>query len=392
MIYLDNNATTQPLPEVVEAVLPFLSERYANPSSTHPFGQKVRHAIECARGQVAGLVGAPAKEVIFTSGGTESINLAIRGLLAGNRGGRHVVTTQVEHAAVLEVMRCLEQEDYHVDYVGVDGDGRIDEAAWQSALTHQTALASLIHANNETGVISDVARLCAMAAERGVPVHLDAVQSAGKLAMEVSKWPVALVSLSAHKFHGAKGVGALYLRTPTRLAPLIVGGGQERELRGGTENVAGIVGMGAAAEVAAKELADVAERVGAMRDRLERGLVLAVPGAVINGEKADRIATTTNISFPSVDAQALLILLAEAGIQASSGAACSSGSVTPSHVLQAMGLEEGTLRGAIRFSLSRLNTMAEIDQVVEIVPKLLARCPRAAPTASAGKARVRERV
>lgn len=373
LIYFDNNATTRPLPEVVDAMLPMLREEYANPSSVHRFGQAVRHRVECAREKVAQLIGASPREIIFTSGGTESINLAIRGTLRMHPQRRHVITTAVEHSAVLRVMEQLEAEGYTVDFIGVDSDGRLDEAAWEAGLTDRTALATLIHANNETGVIFDVARLAAVAAGRGVPVHVDAAQSIGKLPIDVTSWPVQLVSIAAHKFHGPKGVGALYVRRKARLAPLIVGGGQERQMRGGTENVAGIVGMGVAAEAAMRDGAEVARTVGGLRDALESELLARVSLANVIGGGAERIYNTSNISFEGLEAEAMLILLSEAGICASSGAACSSGSLEPSHVLKAMSIEERIAHGAIRFSLSRFNTQAEVDRAVEIVPRLLFR-------------------
>lgn len=373
MIYFDNNATTQPLPEVIDAMLTVLKEAYANPSSVHRFGQSVRHRVECAREQVAKAIGALPKEIVFTSGGTESINLAIRGVLGMDPQRRHVVTTAVEHSAALRVTQQLEAEGYTVDYVGVDREGQLDEAEWEAKLTDRTALATLMHANNETGVIFDVARLAAMAAKRQVPVHVDAAQSAGKLPIDVSSWPVQLVSLAAHKFHGPKGVGALYVQRRTRLVPLIVGGGQERQLRGGTEHVAGIVGMGIAAEAAVRDSHEVARTVGGLRDALESGLLTNLPLAHVNGRGASRIYNTSNISFEGLEAEAILLLLSEAGVCASSGAACSSGSLGPSHVLQAMGIEERIAHGAIRFSLSRFSTRAEVDRVLTIVPQLLSK-------------------
>ncbi len=373
MIYLDNNATTQPLPEVVEAMLPFLRESYANPSSIHPFGQAARFSVECAREQVARLIAARTDEIVFTSGGTESINLAIRGVLAHRPERRRLVTTKVEHTATLKVMSLLETEGYAVEYVGVDRHGRLNIEEWAACISEETAIASFLYANNETGVIFDVPRLATIAAERGALVHVDAVQSAGKLPIDVRSWPVDLLTLSAHKFHGPKGVGALYVRNGVPLDPLLVGGGQEREQRGGTENVAGIVGMGAAAELAATDLGEASRRIGGLRDVFEAGLDDLVADFQVNGVEADRLCNTANVSFPGHEAQAILMLLGEAGICASSGAACSSGSVTPSHVLQAMGLEDELVRSAIRFSFSRLNTMNEVKEAVAIIPKLLSR-------------------
>jgi cysteine desulfurase len=373
VIYLDNNATTRPLPEVVEAMVPVFTEMYANPSSVHRFGQSVRHRVECAREQVAQLLGASAREMVFTSGGTESINLAIRGALRMHADRRHIVTTAVEHSAVVHVLGRLQTQGYAVDYVGVDREGRLDEDEWNSKLTEDTALATLLHTNNETGVIFDIARLAQVAADRGVPVHVDAVQSVGKLPVDVSDWPVQFVSVAAHKFHGPKGVGALFVRRRTRVEPLIFGGSQERKLRGGTENVAGIVGMGVAAEAATRDGPDVMRRVRAMRDALEGGILANVAFAHVNGGGAERIHNTANISFEGLEAEAILLLLSEAGICASSGAACSSGSLEPSHVLKAMGIDERIAHGAIRFSLSRFNTQQEVDRVIAVIPGLLSK-------------------
>ncbi len=371
MIYLDNNATTMPLPAVVDAMAASLRNDYANPSSVHQFGQSVRHSIECAREQVASLIGAKPREIVFTSGGTESINLAIRGALALRPDRRRIVTTSVEHSAVLRVVEQLEGEGYSVERVGVDSQGRLDEPHWSEALTEDTALATIIHANNETGVVFDVARFASVAETCGAIVHIDAVQSAGKVSIDVSSMAAAFVSLSAHKFHGPKGVGALYVRRRTRLAPLIVGGSQESLRRGGTEHVAGILGMGVAAESMRSE--DPYAEVGRLRDSFEEAVLGAVSFAHVNGCDAPRICNTSNIGFEGISAEAILILLSEAGICASAGAACSSGSLEPSHVLKAMGIDERVAHGAIRFSLSRFTTRSELDQVVKLLPKLLAR-------------------
>jgi len=372
-IYLDNNATTQPLPEVVDAVAECLRTQYANPSSVHQFGQTVRHAVEQARRQVAELIGAESKEVIFTSGGTESINLAIRGGVAERPGKRRVVTTAVEHSAVLRVVEQLEEEGYEVVRVGVDVHGRLNADEWSDALTDDTAIASILHVNNETGVIFDVKPLAQVAADRGIPVHVDAVQSAGKLPIDVHDWPVAYVSMSAHKFHGPKGIGALYVRRRARLHAQIVGGSQERLLRGGTEHVPGIVGMGVAAMAAKREMSNCTERIGAMRDAFERGVLEVIPFARVHGAESPRIYNTSNIGFENLQADAILIVLSEAAICASAGAACSSGSLEPSHVLKAMGIEDRLAHGAIRFSFSRFNTPAEMERVVAALPNLLGR-------------------
>lgn len=373
MIYLDNNATTQPLPEVIEAMRACLHDAYANPSSVHQFGQTVRHKVECAREKVAQLLAASPKEIIFTSGGTESINLAIRGGLRIHPHRRHFVTTTVEHSAVLRVAEQLAAEGYTVDYVGVDHEGRLNEAEWAEKITDQTALVSFIHANNETGVMFDVPRLAAVAGQKGVPVHVDAVQSAGKVPIDVSSWPVQLISIAGHKFHGPKGVGALYVRRRTRIEPLILGGSQERLLRGGTENVEGIVGMGVASEIAMRDRTQTTEHVRRLRDALENGVQASIPYAHVVGQGAERIYNTSNIALEGLESEAILILLSEAGICASAGAACSSGSLEPSHVLKAMGIDERIAHGAIRFSLSRFNTREEIDHVLSILPGLLSR-------------------
>lgn len=373
MIYLDNNATTEPLPEVVEAMRECQLSAYANPSSVHQFGQAVRHRVECAREDVARLLGASAKEIVFTGGGTESINLAIRGGLRIHPDRRHFVTTAVEHSAVLRVAEKLASEGCAVDYVGVDSQGRIDEEQWRATITERTALASLLHANNETGVIWDVGRLAAIAREKGVPVHVDAVQSVGKMPIDVTAWGAQLVSLAAHKFHGPKGVGGLYVQRRTRIEPMILGGTQERELRGGTENVEGIVGMGVAAVAALRDMTEVSNRVQVFRDVFEQGVLRAIPTAQVSGGGTDRIHNTSNIGFPGLQAEAILLLLSEAGVCASAGAACSSGSLEPSHVLKAMKIDREIAHGAIRFSFSRFNTMAEVEEVVRILPGIVAR-------------------
>lgn len=373
MIYLDNNATTRPLPEVMEAMLPFLSDAYANPSSVHAFGQSARFRMEQAREQVAALLGASAREIVFTSGGTESINLAIRGALGASVRPHRVVSTAVEHSAVLRVMERLAEEGAQVDYVGVDEQGRIDEAEWDEKVTSHTTLVSLQHANNETGVIQNVKRLASLAADRGAIVHVDAVQSAGKLPLAMDDWPAHLVSIAAHKFHGPKGAGALYVRRRTRLTAMILGGSHERELRGGTENVPGIIGMGVAAEAARRDRAERMAKVTTLRNTLEHDVPTRIAGTAVNGARAERVANTANISFEGLEAEALLILLSEHGVCASAGSACSSGSLEPSHVLLAMGLPQSRTHGALRFSLSSFNTRQEVDTVVELLPRLVSR-------------------
>lgn len=372
-IYLDNNATTRPLDEVVEAMMPFLRSQYANPSSVHQFGQQVRHDVEVAREKVAALVGAVPREMVFTSGGTESINLAVRGVLGAWPQRRHVVTSAVEHSAVRKLCAQLAREGYQVEELGVDGEGRLDVAELEAKLREDTALVTMMHANNETGVLFPAEELARVCADRGVPLHLDVVQTVSKLPIDVGKLPVTLMSISGHKFHGPKGVGALFIRRRTRLLPLVIGGSQERDIRGGTENVAGIVGLGAAAEAAMNRPDSEKDRVRKLRDRLERGIVQSVSSAHVMGAGAERTYNTSNIAFEGLQAEAILILLSENGVFVSSGAACSSGSLEPSHVLEAMGIDPRIAHGAIRFSLSYFSTDEDVDYVVETLPALLSR-------------------
>ncbi|MCH7700470.1 MAG: aminotransferase class V-fold PLP-dependent enzyme [Planctomycetes bacterium] len=373
IVYLDNNATTRPLDSVVEAMGLMLAGEYANPSSLHRFGQSVRHRMECARAQVASLVGADPREIVFTAGGTESINLAIRGTLSVSGNKRHLVTSTVEHSAVRNLARQLRREGYDVTEVGVDRSGRLDLDRLTERLRDDTALISVMYANNETGVVFDVESVAALAAERDIPLHLDAVQAVGKVGIDLARLPATLMSISAHKFHGPKGAGALYVRRGARLRSLQYGGRQERDLRPGTENVPAIIGMGVAAEAVANELADGASRVAQLRDRLEAGLRGSAPRVHVNGHGAPRLPNTTNIAFPGVRAEALLLTLSEHGICASSGAACSSGALEPSHVLQAMGLEAELIDSSLRFSLSSFTTDEEVDCALSVIPPIVAR-------------------
>ncbi len=370
-VYADNNATTEPFDEVVEAVRSSMKNAYANPSSAHQAGQAVRYAVECARQEVADLIRAEPREIVFTSGGTESINLALRGALNIAPKKRHIVTTTVEHAACVGVLDSLEAAGYSVERVGVDRQGLIDLPAWKRAMREEPVLATFQHVNNETGIRFDVGAMAQAANDCGALVHVDAVQSVGKLAIDVRNWPVHLLSLSGHKFHGPKGAGALFVKRKTRLAPLLLGGHQERGWRGGTENVPGIVGMGVAARLASSHQEATQRFVGALRDRLEQGILESVPIAHVNGSTTERIFNTTNIAFEGLQAEAILILLSEAGIYASAGAACSSGSLEPSHVLQAMGLPEQLAHGAIRFSLSKQNNEQQIDHIIGVLPALV---------------------
>ncbi len=370
IVYLDNNATTRPLDSVVEAMGLVLADEYANPSSLHRFGQSVRHRMECARAQVASLVGADPSEIVFTSGGTESINLAIRGTLAASGAKRHLVTSTVEHSAVRNLARQLRREGYEVTEVGVDRSGRLDLEQLADGLRDDTALISIMYANNETGVVFAVESVASLAAERDIPLHLDAVQAVGKVGIDLARLPATLMSISAHKFHGPKGAGALYVRRGARLRSLQHGGRQERDLRPGTENVPAIIGMGVSAEAAIDSLADGSSRVAHLRDRLEDGLSDGVPRVHVNGHAAPRLPNTTNIAFRGVRAEALLLTLSEHGIYASSGAACSSGALEPSHVLQGMGLEPEIIDSSLRFSLSSFTTDDEVDRALSVIPPI----------------------
>ncbi len=380
VIYLDNNATTRIDPEVLEAMLPWLGQQYANPSSVHHFGQQARHAVETAREQVAATLGVRARQIVFTGSGSEANNLAIRGALAARPEKRHVVTTVVEHDSVLSPVQQLEREDYKVTRLGVDSLGHLDLAALEASLDDQTALVSVMHANNETGVIFPIEQIAAVTSAKGIPLHVDAVQTTGKLKdgaghspLNLAELPIDLLTASAHKFHGPKGIGILYLRRGVRVRPQILGGHQERDLRAGTENVAGIVGAGRAIERALRTLDADSARVRALRDRLEEGICSRIAIASVNGDRAGRIFNTTNIGFEALQAEAILMLLSNHGICASSGSACSSGSLEVSHVLSAMNIDRRVAHGAVRFSLSRFTTQEEIDRVLELMPGIIQR-------------------
>ncbi|MDP4585500.1 MAG: aminotransferase class V-fold PLP-dependent enzyme [Verrucomicrobiales bacterium] len=374
MIYLDNNATTCLAPEVLEAMLPWLGDHYGNPSGGYRFGREARKAVDRSREQVAALIGAQPGEIVFTSGGTESNNTAIRSALALRPDCRTLVSSTVEHSAVEEVLKYHQSRGYEVILNPVDSTGRLDLGAWRESLAKgSVAIASLILANNETGVLSPFAEAAAIAAEHGVYFHTDAVQAVGKIPIDVSTLPVHALSLSAHKFHGPKGIGALYLNRHTRFEPQTLGGGQEQERRSGTENVPGIIGFGVAAELAALHLAE-AGRIAALRDHFESAVIESLPDAVVNGEPANRLPNTSNLYFPGVDGEGLLILLDEAGVSCSPGSACSTGAVQPSRIVRAMGHSAARARSSVRFSLSRFTSAEEIASaavsVVKAVGKL----------------------
>jgi len=377
VIYLDNNATTKVDPAVLEAMLPYLTEQYGNPSSMHSFGGRVGKALKNARLQVASLLGAEESEVIFTSCGTEGNNTAIRAALAAQPDRKHLITTQVEHACVLNLFKQLEKQGYTVTYLSVDSKGKVDLMELEAAITGNTALVSMMYANNETGTMFPVEQAGAIAQEYGATFHVDAVQVAGKLPLNLKSSTIDLMTISGHKFHAPKGVGSLFVRRGFRFRPLLIGGHQERGRRAGTENVAGIIGLGKAAELAQHHLADIAQEKK-LRDRLEKGL-LAIPDTEVNGDRKNRLPNTTNIGFKYIEGEAILLSLDQYGICASSGSACTSGSLEPSHVLRAMGLPYTTLHGSIRFSLSRYTTDAEVDRVLEVMPGIVERLRALSP-------------
>jgi cysteine desulfurase len=374
-VYLDNNATTRMAPEVLAAMLPYFTEHSGNASSLHGFGTAASEAVRAAREQVRALIGAEyTHEIVFTSGGTESDNAAILSALETQTGRNEVIVSAVEHHAVLAPVQYLaKQRGVVVHTIPVDGKGRLDMDAYRAALSPRTAIASIMWANNETGTIFPVAELAALAREAGALFHTDAVQAAGHLPLDVKATAIAMLSLSAHKFHGPKGVGALYIRKGVRFASLVRGGRQERGRRAGTENVPGIVGLGKAAELNFAGLSSQAGRVGALRDRLEADVLARVGGCFVAGDTANRLPNTSCIVFDAALGEVILSELNKAGIAASSGSACASGSVEPSHVLRAMKVPYTAALGAIRFSLSRENTEAEVARLLEVLPAAVAK-------------------
>jgi len=373
-IYLDNNATTRVLPEVTEAMLPFLTDLYGNPSSIHRFGSQVGQKIAQARAQVAALVGAADPvEIIFTGSGTEGDNAAIRGMLEARSAKRHIVTTRVEHLAVLGLCQHLEKKGYRVTWLGVDENGGLDLNELRAALTDDTALVSIMWANNETGVIFPIEEIGAIVRAQGIPFHVDAVQAAGKLPLKVNELPVDLLTVSGHKFYAPKGIGALYVRRGITFSPFVIGGHQERNRRAGTENVAGIIGMGKAAQIALERMAEDSARIGRLRDLLETLLLESCPGSRVNGSGQKRLPNTANVSFRYLEGESILVLLDQQGICASTGSACTAGSSEPSHVLRAMKVPADWLQGAVRFSLGRFNTEEEIRYVNQKAPAIVQR-------------------
>lgn len=371
-VYLDNNATTRTAPEVVEAMLPYFTEKYGNASSMHTFGGSVGKDVETARQSVAALLGAAhADEIIFTGCGTESDNAAIFSAVRSYPEKRHIVTTRVEHPAVLNTCKYLQSQGYGVTYLPVDSEGMISLKELQEAVTPHTAIVSIMMANNETGVVFPVEEAAKIAKARGALFHTDAVQTVGKLPIDLKNSQIDMLSLSGHKLHAPKGIGVLYVKRGTRFIPYIMGGHQEHSRRAGTENVPYIIGLGKACELAGRNIAQENDRVVALRDRLERGLIAAIPNVRVNGGKSPRLPTTLNISFEFIEGEAILLHLSDLGIAASSGSACTSGSLEPSHVLRAMGVPFTFAHGSVRFSLSVYNTEDEIDYVLRELPGVI---------------------
>jgi cysteine desulfurase len=371
--YFDNNATTRVAPEVVDAMIPFLREHWGNPSSTYAFGRQVGEHVDQARARVAALINAEPREIVFTSCGTESNNSAIHSALGTQPEKRHVLTTAVEHSANTNFCALLQKRGYTVTFLPVAPDGALDLQQLEASIRPDTAIVSVMWANNETGVLFPVREIAAICGRKGTLFHTDAVQTPGKLKIDVRELGVDFLSLSAHKLHAPKGIGLLYVKRRVKYQPYIVGGGQERSRRGGTENVASIVAFGRAAELAMANLSDEDTRVRALRDRLEDGILAAIPGTSRNGAKEPRLPNTSNLAFEGVEAEGILMLLDQAGICASSGSACTTGSLDPSHVLTAMGCSAARARGSIRFSLGIYNTDAEVDYVLKHLPGIIER-------------------
>jgi cysteine desulfurase len=392
-VYLDYNATVEPA--VVDAMLPYFSAEFGNAASIHTPGQRARAAVETAREQVAALIGARPQEIVFTSGGTECDNHAIFGVVAqpllpalslpngavrSGQTGKHIITTAIEHEAVLNTCQALEKQGVRVTYLPTDREGQIDLNDLRRAIRAETVLITIMHANNELGTVQPLEEIGHIAKETDVYFHSDAVQSAGKIPIDVSALQVDLLSLSGHKLYAPKGIGALYVRGGTRLRQLLYGGHHQRGFRPGTENVAGIVGLGKAAEIARKSLAEDAQRISALRDRLQQGLLQRVPQSRVNGGAAPRTPNTSNLVFPGVEGEALLIALDLKGLACSTGAACSSGAVEPSHVLTAIGLPPEEARASLRFSLGRHTTSADIDFALNVVPAAVTQLREISPT------------
>jgi cysteine desulfurase len=371
VIYLDNNATTKVAPEVLEAMLPYFGELYGNPSSMHTFGGQVGVRVRSAREQVAALIGASPEEIIITSCGTESDNTAVRSALATFPDRRHIVTSRVEHPAIRSLCKRLIRDGYRVTEIPVDEAGRLDMERYEESLTPDTAIVSLMWANNETGVIFPIEQAAEMAKSKGILFHTDAVQTVGKVPIDMKQNVIDMLSISGHKLHAPKGIGVLYVRKGTKFSPFLIGGHQEKERRGGTESTAAIIGLGKACDLAAHNMDIENKTVKRLRDKLESAILDKVPNSRVNGDRVHRLPNTSNISFEYVEGEAILLMLNEFGICASSGSACTSGSLQPSHVLRAMGVPFTMAHGSIRFSLSIYNTEEEIDFVIDKFPPII---------------------
>ncbi|MBM4322871.1 MAG: cysteine desulfurase NifS [Deltaproteobacteria bacterium] len=372
-VYVDNNATTQVAPEVLEAMLPYFSEFYGNPSSMHFFGGQVQKKINEAREKVADFLGAEPSEIVFTSCGTESDNAAIFGTLDSYPEKRHFITSRVEHPAVMNVSSYLNRKGYRTTEIAVDREGRLDLDDLKEAITDNTAIVSIMYANNETGVIFPIEEIGQIVKSSGIPFHTDAVQAAGKIPLNMKKSTVDTLSISGHKLHAPKGIGILYIRKGTKFSPFMIGGHQEKGRRGGTENVPYIIGIGKACELAKKHLEDENTKVRALRDYLESKILEKIPNTLVNGDSKSRLPNTVSVSFEYVEGESILLLLSDLGICASSGSACTSGSLEPSHVLRAMGVPFTAAHGSIRFSLSIYNTKEEMDYIIEHLPLIIQR-------------------
>jgi len=383
-IYVDNNATTRTAPEVIDEMLPFLGEHYGNPSSMHSFGGNVGTKIEEARQKVADLIHALPEEIIFTSCGTESDNTAIRAAIESAPGKKHIIASRVEHPAVKNMCEHLSKKGCRITFVPVDRKGRLDLDFLMDSLDDDTALVSIMWANNESGVIFPIDEISRMVREKGIPFHTDAVQAAGKVPIDLSSSKIDMLSLSGHKIHAPKGIGALYVRKGVKFSPFLIGGHQENGRRGGTENTSSIIGLGKACELAALHLKEGSidngiQRVKYLRDKLEAGLISQIPKAFINGDEKNRLPNTSSIAFEYVEGESILLMINELGICASSGSACTSGSLEPSHVLRAMGVPFTAAHGSIRFSLSVYNTEEEIDFIIKTFPPIIANLRKMSP-------------
>jgi cysteine desulfurase len=371
MIYFDNNATTPIDPLVFEGMLPYLREHFGNPSSAYSIGRRAAKAIEQARKQVAELLGCEPAEILFTSCGTESDNTAIQSALLLDRDRRHLVTSRVEHSAIVKQAEALSRRGYEVTWLPVDSRGLIDLSELESAIRPDTAIVSLMWANNETGVLFPMSEIAEICQAKGTVLHTDAVQAVGKISIDLGRLPIQFLSLSGHKLHAPKGVGALYVNRRTRFTPYLIGGGQENKRRGGTENTASIVALGIAAGIAAGHVDTENTAVRRLRDKFENGLLQRVPGVQLNGDPDARLPNTSNLAIEGVDSEAMLLLLDQKGVYCSAGSACTAGSLEPSHVMRAMGFSNERARGSLRFSFSCLNTESEVDQALEIIPALV---------------------